>query len=769
MRNYQFDNCYDSMVGRHASIDKEGVEVGSLAPTSNKEIYTELVEPLVNEVLDGLNTSLVCYGQTGCGKTHAFLGGATAGDGAAFESGFVELAAYDLFARTDENMVVTASFVEIYNEQVMDLLNPVATNAKVSAKGGKGQVRVTEKLKIREHPVTGPFASGKVTKVVKSAADVVRLLDKGAGARHTLPTLRNPSGSSRSHAILALSVKHDTGEESIIRFIDLGGTGQGDGGNTLDKDTSDKSQRDLVAAECLSINKSISSLGKVVHGLVKNSKPGAKTAHLPYRESSLTWMLKAAFGGNSRTVALAVVSPSTLHYEESVATLRWADRAKRIINRAVTGLKKKTTVDKQRDREAAVTKQKEAAAAEEALIIAALARERAAREEAERQLAEALELERRAAEADNRAAREREEAEARAIADANAAAEAEAAAAEAGRIEAEQAAAAARIAADEAEEADRLRLIALEAENAAQQERLAKQKAEQDSREAEKARLKSQIGELRAKKAAAEDRLKEQQAIEADAEATRARERRRKERLAAKKAQFEAEERARIEEEDRLARETEAAADRERIQREEELRVATEMDAAAAQEDERRREEAEAARTALLEQERVAAAATAARVVAEEEEERTRLAAEDAARRQEEERVAAAKKAAVALQLAAQEEEARLRREAEDQLAREQRAERLAEIRRLEEERARKEEEDRLRLAAPDAFSTAANVKRHVFTLVTKLRKRNDEDKPKWLVEEEQRKEEADAEQERLKAISAENDAKKATFLGLAD
>ena len=53
MRNYQFDNCYDSMVGRHASIDKEGVEVGSLAPTSNKEIYTELVEPLVNEVLDG--------------------------------------------------------------------------------------------------------------------------------------------------------------------------------------------------------------------------------------------------------------------------------------------------------------------------------------------------------------------------------------------------------------------------------------------------------------------------------------------------------------------------------------------------------------------------------------------------------------------------------------------------------------------------------------------------------------------------------------------
>ena len=85
---------------------------------------------------------------------------------------------------------------------------------------------MTEKLKIREHPVTGPFASGKVTKVVKSAADVVRLLDKGAGARHTLPTLRNPSGSSRSHAILALSVKHDTGEESIIRFIDLGGTGQ---------------------------------------------------------------------------------------------------------------------------------------------------------------------------------------------------------------------------------------------------------------------------------------------------------------------------------------------------------------------------------------------------------------------------------------------------------------------------------------------------------------------------------------------------------------
>ena len=135
----------------------------------------------------------------------------------------------DLFSRKDAEMVVTASFVEIYNEQVIDLLNPVASNAKVSAKGGKGQVRSAEKLKIREHPVTGPFASGKVSKVVNSPDDIVRLLDKGSRARHTLPTLRNPSGSSRSHVIFTLVVKHATGEESAIRFIDLGGTGQGDG------------------------------------------------------------------------------------------------------------------------------------------------------------------------------------------------------------------------------------------------------------------------------------------------------------------------------------------------------------------------------------------------------------------------------------------------------------------------------------------------------------------------------------------------------------
>ena len=132
-------------------------------PESKQDEIFHEVSQLVQSALDGYKVCLFSYGQTGSGKTHTMLG---AGEGD--QRGIIPRAVQKVLEQAESlkskgySYTMEASYVEIYNEQVIDLLNPVASNAKVSAKGGKGQVRSAEKLKIREHPVTGPFASGKV-------------------------------------------------------------------------------------------------------------------------------------------------------------------------------------------------------------------------------------------------------------------------------------------------------------------------------------------------------------------------------------------------------------------------------------------------------------------------------------------------------------------------------------------------------------------------------------------------------------------------------
>lgn len=191
----------------------------------------------------------------------------------------------------------------------MDLLDPKV----LAERKGKGDV---SRLRVREHPELGPFADGKIEVAVATASEAMDVFQRGSAARSTCKTPLAPQ-SSRSHGQFTLTLTHPKGNMSQLSMVDLGGTGQGDGGVKGAKKADAKLQTEGAA-----INKSLATLGMVMSALAKASKDKSKKVHVPYRDSSLTWLLKSALGGNSRTIFLAFVSPYFDHYDESVSTLR---------------------------------------------------------------------------------------------------------------------------------------------------------------------------------------------------------------------------------------------------------------------------------------------------------------------------------------------------------------------------------------------------------------------------------------------------------------
>lgn len=253
--------------------------------------------------------------------------------GYAEAKGLIPLTCSKLFDDAYEKMAsdpnlrirVEVSYIEIYNEKVRDLLNP--TN--------KGNLRV------REHPSLGPYVEDLSKLVVSSFYDVENLMDEGNKARTVAATNMNET-SSRSHAVFTLLVTQKKKDEqtqleaekvSRISLVDLAGSERanstGATGSRL--------------KEGANINRSLTTLGKVIAALatasmdtVAKGTPKKKTAagdHVPYRDSVLTWLLKDSLGGNSKTAMIAAISPAD--YEETLSTLRYADQAKKIKNKAV--------------------------------------------------------------------------------------------------------------------------------------------------------------------------------------------------------------------------------------------------------------------------------------------------------------------------------------------------------------------------------------------------------------------------------------------------
>ncbi|PIK46734.1 putative kinesin-like protein KIF28P [Apostichopus japonicus] len=315
-KKFAFDYSYWS----HDSFSEQ--EDGLLVPDGPKyadqaRVFEELGKGVLTNAWEGYNSCLFAYGQTGSGKSFSMVGYGV-------NKGIVPIFCDQLFIginqKKDEGSKaeyeVSFSMLEIYNEQVRDLLNPSSNK-----KGG---------LKVRESPKIGFYAMGLKQTPVQSYAEIQDRMDEGTRNRTVAATQMNAT-SSRAHTIVGIKFTqksiNDAGQEmaktAICNLVDLAGSERAEStGATGDR-----------LKEGAAINQSLSSLGNCIAALADKSK--GKNVKVPYRDSVLTKLLKNALGGNSKTIMIAALSPADINYEETLSTLRYADRAKQIKNVAV--------------------------------------------------------------------------------------------------------------------------------------------------------------------------------------------------------------------------------------------------------------------------------------------------------------------------------------------------------------------------------------------------------------------------------------------------
>uniref|UniRef100_A0A673K849 Kinesin-like protein n=1 Tax=Sinocyclocheilus rhinocerous TaxID=307959 RepID=A0A673K849_9TELE len=272
--------------------------------SSQVEVFENTTKAIVDGVLNGYNCTVFAYGATGAGKTHTMLGSSDA-------PGVMFLTVKELFARMDlikEDKVfnIAFSYLEVYNEQIRDLL----TNSGP--------------LAVREDSSNGVVVQGLTLHQPKSAEHILEALDYGNRNRTQHPTDMNAM-SSRSHAVFQIYLRQQDKTASLnpnvrvakMSLIDLAGSERASATNA----------KGARLREGANINRSLLALGNVINTL---ANPKCKKTHIPYRDSKLTRLLKDSLGGNCRTVMIANVSPSSLSYEDTHNTLKYANRAKEI-------------------------------------------------------------------------------------------------------------------------------------------------------------------------------------------------------------------------------------------------------------------------------------------------------------------------------------------------------------------------------------------------------------------------------------------------------
>ncbi|KAJ8548596.1 hypothetical protein ON010_g11078 [Phytophthora cinnamomi] len=283
IKSFTFDSVYDET-------------------TSQRQFYDESGYPLVESIFDGYNGTIFAYGQTGCGKTHTMQGK----DSPPELRGVIPLSFDHIFdtinADTTREYMVRASYLEIYNEDIRDLLNDDAK----------------KKLDLKESADGTVYVKDLTEVVVRDVESMNSVMNRGFKNRTVGATLMN-EGSSRSHSIFTVVVETNEtigGQDHFKAgkvFIMIVGNG-----------------RVCVLQEGCKINLSLSALGNVISALVDG-----KGKHIPYRDSKLTRLLQDSLGGNTKTLMVAAVSPADYNYDETLSTLRYANRAKNIKNKPV--------------------------------------------------------------------------------------------------------------------------------------------------------------------------------------------------------------------------------------------------------------------------------------------------------------------------------------------------------------------------------------------------------------------------------------------------
>ena len=302
--------------------DYKILDDGYLSPISDKyadqkKVYNTVGKQVLDNAWEGYHCCLFAYGQTGSGKSYSMVGyGAN--------KGIVPITCEEIFKSIEKNnqedkkFEVQVSMLEIYNEKVQDLLIP----PKQRPNGG---------LKIRESKVLGIFVEGLTKYPVTSYEQIAQKMEEGYQNRTIGSTLMNAT-SSRAHTIVTIEFRQITilakkrsEKLSRINLVDLAGSERtGATGSTGER-----------LKEGCNINKSLLILGNVINCLADKALGIRKNMLPPYRDSALTRILQNALGGNSKTIMICAISPASVNYEESLSTLRYADRAKKIQNKAV--------------------------------------------------------------------------------------------------------------------------------------------------------------------------------------------------------------------------------------------------------------------------------------------------------------------------------------------------------------------------------------------------------------------------------------------------
>ncbi|KAI9890738.1 MAG: Kinesin [Vezdaea aestivalis] len=303
-KNFTFDSSFWSFDPKDAHYAHQ------------EDVYNTLGESFLDHNFEGYHTCIFAYGQTGAGKSYTMMGTPQ-------EPGLIPRTCEDLFERIENadsptvSYSVRVSYFEVYNEHVRDLLVP--------------RTETPYYLKIRESPTEGPYVKDLTESPVKNFTELMRYMRAGDASRTTASTRMNNT-SSRSHAVFTIhlkSIQTSLTSDSVvercsrIRLVDLAG--------------SERAASTLATGARLregsNINKSLTTLGRVIAALAERRPTSRKKEIVPYRDSILTWLLKDSLGGNSKTAMIACVSPAD--YDESLSTLRYADQAKRIRTRAV--------------------------------------------------------------------------------------------------------------------------------------------------------------------------------------------------------------------------------------------------------------------------------------------------------------------------------------------------------------------------------------------------------------------------------------------------
>jgi len=278
--------------------------------TSTQEnIYKETAYPIVDSVIEGYNGTIFAYGQTGTGKTHTMEGQPEPKElrgiiPRAFEQVFKQIE-----GTPNVQFLVRVSFLELYNEEIRDLLSNNPKN----------------RLDLREKPDVGVYVKDLISFPVQSVEEMHHKLQTGRGNRAVGETKMN-QGSSRSHSIFSITVEASAigvdGQSHIrmgkLNLVDLAGSER----QSKTQATGDRFK------EAININQSLTTLGNVISALVDS-----KSTHIPYRDSKLTRLLQDSLGGNTKTVMIANIGPADWNFDETLSTLRYAHRAKNIKNK----------------------------------------------------------------------------------------------------------------------------------------------------------------------------------------------------------------------------------------------------------------------------------------------------------------------------------------------------------------------------------------------------------------------------------------------------